>query len=143
MDHSLPGFLAHGVSQARILEWVAISFFRGYSQPRDLIQVSCPTSGFFTTELLGESLEEETGNTLWYSCLKNFMDRGAWQATVRGHKALDTTEQLITRARLNEVIMRSHNLRNLIGQMSFQEKEETPRALTHTHTHRYIQEKDM
>ena len=104
MDHSLPGFLAHGVSQARILEWVAISFSRGYSQPRDLIQVSCTTSGFFTTELLGESLEEETGNTRWYSCLKNFMDRGAWQATVRGHKALDTTEQLIMRARLNEVI---------------------------------------
>ena len=31
----------HGISQAGILEWVAISFFRGPSQPRDQIWVSC------------------------------------------------------------------------------------------------------
>ena len=34
--------------QARILEWVAISFFRGSSQPRDQIQVFCIVSRFFT-----------------------------------------------------------------------------------------------
>ena len=33
--------LFHGISQARILEWVAISFSRGSSQPRDPTQVSC------------------------------------------------------------------------------------------------------
>ena len=33
--------LTHGISQARILEWVAISFFRGPSRPRDQIHVSC------------------------------------------------------------------------------------------------------
>ena len=32
---SLPGFSVHGISQARILEWVAISSSRGSSQPRD------------------------------------------------------------------------------------------------------------
>ena len=31
MDCSLPGSLVHGISQARILEWVAISFSRGSS----------------------------------------------------------------------------------------------------------------
>ena len=31
----------HGISQARILEWVAISFSKGSSQPRDQIHVSC------------------------------------------------------------------------------------------------------
>ena len=31
MDHSPPGFSVHGVSQARILEWVTISFSRGSS----------------------------------------------------------------------------------------------------------------
>ena len=30
------------------------------------------------------SLEERNGNSLQYSCLKNFMDRGGWQATVHG-----------------------------------------------------------
>ena len=41
MDCSLPGSSLHGVLQARILEWVAISFSRGSSQPRDPMQVSC------------------------------------------------------------------------------------------------------
>ena len=34
MDRSLPGSCVHEISQARILEWVAISFFRESSQPR-------------------------------------------------------------------------------------------------------------
>ena len=41
MDCSLPGSSVHGIFQARILEWVAISFSRGSSQPRDRTQVSC------------------------------------------------------------------------------------------------------
>ena len=40
MDCSPPGSSFHGFSQARILEWVAISFSRGFSQPRDWTQVS-------------------------------------------------------------------------------------------------------
>ena len=35
MDYSLPGSSVHGILQARILEWVAIPFSRGSSQPRD------------------------------------------------------------------------------------------------------------
>ena len=35
MDCSPPGSSARGVFQVRILEWIAISFFRGSSQPRD------------------------------------------------------------------------------------------------------------
>ena len=35
MDYSLPGSSVHGILQARILQWVAISFSRGSSQPRD------------------------------------------------------------------------------------------------------------
>ena len=35
MDYSLPGSSVHGIFQARVLEWVAISFSRGSSQPRD------------------------------------------------------------------------------------------------------------
>ena len=34
MDSSLPGSSVHGILQARILEWVAIPFSRGSSQPR-------------------------------------------------------------------------------------------------------------
>ena len=40
MDCSLPGFSVHGIFQARVLEWVVISFSRGSSRPRDRTQVS-------------------------------------------------------------------------------------------------------
>ena len=41
MDCSPPGSSFHGISQARILEWVPISSFRGSSQPRDRTNISC------------------------------------------------------------------------------------------------------
>ena len=41
MTCSMPGSSVHGISQERILEWVAISFSRGSSQPRDCTHVSC------------------------------------------------------------------------------------------------------
>ena len=40
MDCSPPGSSVHGILQARILEWVSISFPRGSSRPRDQTQVS-------------------------------------------------------------------------------------------------------
>jgi len=44
---SSPGSSVHEIFQERILEWVAISFSRWSSQPRDWIQVSCIAGGFF------------------------------------------------------------------------------------------------
>ena len=41
MDCSLPDFSVHGIFQARILGQVAISFFRGSSQPRDRTGICC------------------------------------------------------------------------------------------------------
>ena len=40
-DYSLPGSSVHEISQARILEWMAMSSSRGSSQPRDWTHVSC------------------------------------------------------------------------------------------------------
>jgi len=42
-------YTVHGTLQARILEWVAVPFSRGYSQPRDLTQVSHIAGRFFTS----------------------------------------------------------------------------------------------
>ena len=41
MDYSPPGSSIHGTFQARVPEWVAISFSRGSSRPREQMQVSC------------------------------------------------------------------------------------------------------
>ena len=48
MNCSLPGFSIHGILQSRILKWVAISFSRGSSWPRDQTRVSCIACRFFT-----------------------------------------------------------------------------------------------
>ena len=39
-DCNLPGSSVHGILQARVLEWVAISYFQGSFQPRDRTHVS-------------------------------------------------------------------------------------------------------
>jgi len=46
-DCSLPGSSVHGISQARIWEWVAIPLSRGSAWPRDQTQVSCTAGRFF------------------------------------------------------------------------------------------------
>ena len=48
MDYRLPGSSVHGISKARILQWVAISFSRGSSRCRDGTWVSCIAGAFFT-----------------------------------------------------------------------------------------------
>ena len=48
MDCILPDFSVHGIFQARVLEWVAISFSMGSSWLRDWTQVSCIAGKRFT-----------------------------------------------------------------------------------------------
>ena len=48
VDCSPPGSSIHGIFQARVLEWIAISFFRGSSWPRDWTQVSLIAGRCFT-----------------------------------------------------------------------------------------------
>ena len=55
MDCSLPGSSAPGISQARILEWGAISLSRGSSWPMDQTHVSSIGGGLFSTEPLGKT----------------------------------------------------------------------------------------
>ena len=58
MDRSLPGFSVHGISQARILEWVTLTSSRTSSQPRDrtlACYISCSGSEFFTTSTTWEA----------------------------------------------------------------------------------------
>ena len=57
-----PGSSVHGIFQVRILEWVAIPFFRGSSQPRDPTQVSCFAGRFFYS--LSHQGSQEVLNTL-------------------------------------------------------------------------------
>ena len=67
MDCRPPGSSVHGVFQARILEWLVISFSRGFFSTRGLNPlflhwqaVSCSASGFLTDELPGKSFHHQT-----------------------------------------------------------------------------------
>ena len=61
MDCSLPDSSVHGILQARILEWVAISFSRESSLPRNQTQVSCTAGRFFTDWATMEAYTYNTG----------------------------------------------------------------------------------
>ena len=70
VDCSLSGSSVLGIFQARIPAWVAISFSRGSSQPRDRAQVSRTAGGFFTVRATREDETFQrssiaTSSTLW------------------------------------------------------------------------------
>ena len=55
MVYSPPGSSVHEILQARILEWIAIPFSRGFFQPRDQTWVSCITGKFSTLSATREA----------------------------------------------------------------------------------------
>ena len=91
-------YIGHGIFQARKLEWVAISYSRGSSQPRDRIcvsYVSCIGRWILyhcTTWEAPKPLWDNrkhllgggNGNPLQYSWLENPGDTGAWWAAIYG-----------------------------------------------------------
>ena len=76
MDCSLPGSSVHRILQARILEWVAITFSRGSSQSRDETQVSCIAGRIFTVWATREAQEYWSGLAILSSnYLRNLMEK--------------------------------------------------------------------
>ena len=64
MDCSLPGSSDRGIFQARILEWIAVSFCRGSSQPRDQTCISCIGRQILYHRATGEATSLETASPL-------------------------------------------------------------------------------
>ena len=71
MNCSLAASSVYGILQARILEWIAIPFSRGSSQPRDWTWVSCIAGRFFTIWATREAwwavVHEVTMSRTWLS----------------------------------------------------------------------------
>ena len=122
MDCSPPGSSVRGISQARILEWVAISFsrdgvsvaqkkvkhkvtmcpssftlggrypIRGFPGASDSRESACIAEDPESTPGSGRSPGAGNGNPLQNSSLGNAMDRGAWWTVV--HKVIKSQIQL-------------------------------------------------
>ena len=78
MDGSPPGSSVHGISQARILEWVTISFSRGSSRPGTEPMSPAWEGGFFTAEPPEKSLKCDCGSFSSFWALKP--ETYLWQA---------------------------------------------------------------
>ena len=108
-DCSPPGSSAHGISQARILEWVAISFFRESSQPRDQTCLSCIGRWVLYHWATWEACKWGIIPSLllsWpYSDLQNCIPhriKGAWETQVRHSWAENVLKQEEKGGRTNE-----------------------------------------
>ena len=88
MDWGLPDSSAHGILQARILEWAAIPFSRGSSQPSDWTQVSSIAGRFFTISGIRET-PIRTGKSpkfMWLALFRNIR----WKDWCRSSNTLVT-----------------------------------------------------
>ena len=74
-DSLQPHYIVHGILQARTLEGVAISFFRGSSRPRDWTQVSCIPGRFFNIWATREAWDYDTVNRLNPNQLHNTTEK--------------------------------------------------------------------
>ena len=85
MDCSPPGSSVHGIIQARILEWIVISFSNIYiyiyiGLPWWLSgkECACNAGDLSSFPRLGRPPGVGNVNPLWYSCLDKPTDREAW-----------------------------------------------------------------
>ena len=86
MSDSATPWIVHGILQARILEWVAVLFSRGSSQPRDQTQVSRITGRFFPSWATREA--HLIGNQPWIFIRRTDGEAGApilWPPDVKSH----------------------------------------------------------
>ena len=82
MDCTSPDSSVHGILQAGILEWVAVSSSRGSSQPRDQTHNSCVSyiaGGFFTTEPLEELLTQAYVSLIKNKTILNIFLKNQWR----------------------------------------------------------------
>ena len=96
MDCSPSGSSVHGISKARILEWVAVPFSTGSSWPRDWACISCLAGGFFTTKPAGKPHLQDYPKDSWIwvgSCMRagtSELAEGSSSPTAEGWEGTDS-----------------------------------------------------
>ena len=65
-------YTVHGILQARMLEWVAMPFSRGSSQPRNWTQVSHIAGGFFTSWAARKPTKCSMSSLMWLPIAESY-----------------------------------------------------------------------
>ena len=109
MDYSQPGSSVHGILQAKMLEWVAIPFLRGSSQPRDQTLVSLTAGRFFTIWITREV------HILWYLSLSSVQSLShirlfetAWIAARQASLSITNSRSSLRLMSIESVMPSSH-----------------------------------
>ena len=98
VDCSLPGSSIHGIFQARVLEWLAIPFSRGSSQPRNPTWVSRTAGGFFTNWAIREAPISKNKNWMRFMTYKSnphivkYDGCESWTVKKAEHQRIDAFE---------------------------------------------------
>ena len=85
-----PGSSIHGILQARVLEWVAISFSRGSSQPRDQTQLSCIAGRRFTIWATREAVK--SGKVGGFHFLVTWL-HGVWLLKIESNLEMEKSKR--------------------------------------------------
>ena len=132
MDCSLPCSSIHGILQARILEWVAISFSRGSSWPRDQTQVSHIVGRCFaiwTAREVFTNSKTALWITICYSSLLRKIRPREVKPVAQGHGTKDYQILLIKCMPLSRWIFSALGVWGGVMQIHFYE----PTGATHSH----------
>ena len=121
MDYTVCGIL-----QARILEWLAFSFSRRSSQPRDQTQVSCIAGGFFTSQATREAQQLLLSVLIRYGLSNPFL----WEDREESKqpKLVGTSKRLVhIRWFIQQIITGTYHggdLISILGQFSWEDSLE-------------------
>ena len=102
VDYSSPGSSVHGILQARILEWVAISFSRGSSQPRDQTRVSCIAGRRFSLWATREAMADEAKSnyastfSLYLEQVYIISTQVHWPSSALGQESIYLTAEVLS-----------------------------------------------
>ena len=106
MDYSPPGSSLHGIFQARILEWIAISFSRGSSPPRDQTHISPIDKWILSHWVTREALCGFVVVVQLLSCVRHFVT--PWTTTCQVSLFFTISWSLLTLISIESVMPFNH-----------------------------------
>ena len=115
---SLPGSSVHGIFQARILEWVAISFSRGSSWPKNRTWLSSLQADSLLSESLGNQMKVKVAQS--YLTLCNSMAytvQGVSQARILEWVAFSLLQKIFPTQQSNWGLL---HCRQILHQLNYQ-----------------------